>query len=376
MYIEANHPITTICGKCDMPKDMHTDYYRDNFDFPCERPYESIVPNGTDLYASGKGTPIQRNVSHINALFDKADMPDLILSEFYYKQWASDVTYNDYVVPYADVNFPTYFEDYSGPEAWSGSDLAKERIAHDRDVWGIGADDFYDPNDNHSLKEYNKVANWNDASYRETASTKEWTCTSILGETEGEYVLTSAKVNGIAARSKTYLGQVNTESVDRTRNVFLDNQEGFTSVELLNLELTEKYQRKLLNVFADKNGRVRIGSIVLTDNVDGTKTATCVRDDCRLSATSTSNPTRDDMERFVWAIVAHGNNHAAHWFTSRPSFHKVHRLNCDHAKCSESTHYCANILPEKEEVDSLVDHYRNCKTPGCNCVSLLMKVGA
>lgn len=327
-----------MCGLCIAPAEFHTDYHRNEYDFQCERNIDQIKANGQDLYYGS-------------------------------------TTYSDFFMESNDLAKVSWLEDYSGPEAWSGSDLAQHRIATDRDVWGIGADDFDDPNDLPYLKELVKVANWNDFTYRETASTKSWVCTALMNEVSGEYVLTQ---NSNGSRSKEWLAPVNTESVDKTRNVFLEGNDGFTSVELLNLDLTEKYQNRLLNVFADKNGRVRIGSIVITENADGTKTATCVRDDCRLSATTPSfvglseSAIRSEMEKFTWAIVAHGNNHAAHWFRSKPTYHKVHRFNCDISRCSEDTHYCAYILPDKEPKSVLVEHYENCRTLGCSCTELLI----
>ena len=78
--------------------------------------------------------------------------------------------------------------DVSGPEASCGSDLMVKRIASDRNLFGIGADDEDDPNTRSYQRELDKIENWKDNTYSYSPSTgsRTWVSTTIKGQTEGE----------------------------------------------------------------------------------------------------------------------------------------------------------------------------------------------
>lgn len=151
-------------------------------------------------------------------------------------------------------------------------------------------------------------------------------------------------------------GNVEPES----RNVYVEGQEGFVSVQVLNEWLTRKYHARLLNVFVNKAGKVQIGSVVLQnitlrDNADGTREALCLKCKGRLIVPDTTD--HEAQAEFTYAVIAHGNNHAAKWFRERGSYYPLHH----------------SLLPKVEEdADLIVQHHKSCTTIGCSCTDLLL----
>lgn len=129
-----------------------------------------------------------------------------------------------------------------------------------------------------------------------------------------------------------------------------------TSVQVFDPEVTERYAlRSILNYYVDSNtGDTRLGGLILTRE-GSTFRAKCVRNDWTSNQCSapilkidTATATREQMEDFTIAVIRHGNNHAAPWFTKRASFYKVHTESCDlncnpaEAKCQRSPEQALN----------------------------------
>lgn len=353
-----NVRLITICAACDFPATLHTNdddsvyVMADGFKVYCPRSWDTI---GSATWSDKYGRE-----------FSDYQIDRIALSNRYYAHLVPDVT---------------------GSEAQSGSDLMLHRDATiDRDLFGIGADDLSDPNQNPDLLELEKLDRWNDATYSVTASSKSWTCTSVLGEEEGEYILReNVSDKNVKSRSKTFLPTSDSVSTE-TRNAYVEGNEGFLSLKLLDETLTRKYHAKLLNVFLDKaTGDVRIGSIRILKNTDGTITARCVNASCSGTfggprASMTINlelADRQDMESFVLAIVGHGNNHAASWFKNRESYYKIHKPNCQIGKaCHPTDGICTSpVVPapapnedsELNEVEFLMEHQQYCRDSKCQC---------
>ena len=156
---------------------------------------------------------------------------------------------------------------------------------------------------------------------------------------------------------------------------------------------------------------MRVGGVEIIHNVDGSVTARCVRDECYSNSKRDSGgnflpPHRqgfsknlaheahwaetqgldisahltETMQEFAWAVIAHGNNHAASFIqkkavhvtecrafrTNRHQdcnrkectslFYKVHRFNCDLDKCDNAVPYCAHLKAEptmEERIEEL-----------------------
>lgn len=161
------------------------------------------------------------------------------------------------------------------------------------------------------------------------------------------------------------------------RNAYVEGNDGFSSRQLLDEQLTQKYHNRLLNIFVDGTGSIRIGSIRISRTVDGGWNAKCVRGTCSASLTAAPDVTRENMELFVSAVIRHGNNHAAKWFVERPAFYKVHADGCD-LTCDSTDAHCnvkAGATQHKPTdnyyVAFLQEHQRYCKDAACTCVAHL-----
>lgn len=118
------------------------------------------------------------------------------------------------------------------------------------------------------------------------------------------------------------------ERTDEKRNVFIEGLDGFKTELIIDEVLTIKHHNRLLNVFVDKTGVTRVGSIQLKNNTDGSVTAHCVK--CEISHTLNINTLlesenvpelykefrkRQMMEFFTFQCIRHGSNHAAAFIT-------------------------------------------------------------
>lgn len=181
----------------------------------------------------------------------------------------------------------------------------------------------------------------------------------------------------------------NANTTDVQRNVFHEGKSGFLTIQAYDEHVTELFQNKCLNVYTDKEGRLRVGSIALITvhnrgpvleheaygySVD----ARCVneRANCHAVMNSGVNPSRKEMEEFVVAVIRHGNNHAGKWFKERinksssrlnmgsigyskwttplvqPTYYKVHAENCD-LSCDPNAATCAYSSTATSVVNSL-----------------------
>ena len=145
------------------------------------------------------------------------------------------------------------------------------------------------------------------------------------------------------------------------RNVYVEGQEGFLSIELYDEAKTEMFQYKLLNVYRDKKTKHRrVGGMEFTNQADGSINARCANYRCHIKPLnsgaqlryalehtpvpfSIEHSLRQEMEAFTIAVIRHGNNHAADWFTERNTYYKVHTATCqldcnpDEAVCVAGT---------------------------------------
>jgi hypothetical protein len=108
-----------------------------------------------------------------------------------------------------------------------------------------------------------------------------------------------------------------------------------------------------------------------------------------------ANTDRSTMEKIVWAIIAHGNNHSARWYkervlhrngaavfetladgTTQPvkSWHKVHVLGCDISVCDPKDARCTKApgqdriiehADQNEYLAFLKEHKSVCKDSKC-----------
>lgn len=151
------------------------------------------------------------------------------------------------------------------------------------------------------------------------------------------------------------------------RNAYVEGQDGFLILNILDENLTKKFHFHLLNFFKNKyTGKFQVGGIAFTKNTDGSISGSCTHDDCkklrrsnRAGHTLTINlsnviasvqapyslesEVRKAQEEFIYACIRHGNNHAASWFTSRDTFYKLHTQDCD-LTCDPKSAYCVSSL--------------------------------
>lgn len=177
-----------------------------------------------------------------------------------------------------------------------------------------------------------------------------------------------------------------------TRTAYIENEAG-TSEKLIDFQVTKNFHKKLLNIFIDKNQQIAVGSMRFRRNTDQTVTATCVQGYCNASVTTNSDYTREDMEKFIYACIGHGNNHSAKWMRERTvttevtrifgdyygptvvtepteTFYKVHARDCD-LNCdplaATCNHNATPYLTASEELEFLQEHVTICSDRKCQC---------
>lgn len=258
---------------------------------------------------------------------------------------------------------------------------------------------------------------WHDTATTTYDNQTAWICTPTLEQHQHPAMTTTNATEVIVYKqsnmkddlpSKDYVARPysrnNTLSDQQSKktNEYVENFEGFLGEKLLDEFLTEKHHRHLLNVFQDsKTGDLRVGSIRLTSNVDGTLTSSCVQNSCSGRLTfDPSSKTREEMEQIVWAIVSHGNNHKARWLKTRevedkhvihftldgkdysfnqkePSTHiehyTLHHPGCPVDGTCLIRGHCSyrgtapQLADEDEQYRFLFEHQRYCKDMTCKC---------
>jgi hypothetical protein len=172
----------------------------------------------------------------------------------------------------------------------------------------------------------------------------------------------------------------------KRRNTFVDGVDGFFTEELYNLVSTAKFHRTLYNSFIDRDGYTRIGSVRVWVE-DETVKAECVS--CNMNTFTSASAEREQQERFAWAVIAHGNNHAAYWYTHKcicGAKNKNPREDCGHPGQKEVESGKADYnyrvfyplsgilsssqaleLTEDQQVEFLFQHQQSCKDESCTC---------
>lgn len=119
---------------------------------------------------------------------------------------------------------------------------------------------------------------------------------------------------------------------------------GFTSEVLVDPDLTEKHQQRIVNAYWGNDRKFHIGGITISHHpVTNQIIARCSHSDCYDNVTKdqrffpyTGDYSRDSLMDFAFRCFRHGNNHAANWILAREDFTFIHATNCD-----ESEHHIA-----------------------------------
>jgi len=136
-----------------------------------------------------------------------------------------------------------------------------------------------------------------------------------------------------------------------------------TAVQVFDTSITQRLNLKFFNFYVDTNtGDTRLGGLLLT-RTGSMFYAKCVRNDwttnrcnSKVLSIDTETATLAEMQDFTLAVIRHGNNHAAPWFTNRAAYYKVHTETCD-LTCSPHEATCTSAKPSLElSIQSLAHH--------------------
>jgi hypothetical protein len=223
-------------------------------------------------------------------------------------------------------------------------------------------------------KEWDALDRWTDkarpAPYS-AQSEDEWICTPTLEQMQSGRMGSATEV--VINRKGTPAPYANNEVPTEDRNAVVEGNHGFLSIQLLDEVLTEKYHRRLLNMFT-KDNEIRVGSMAFRSLPDGKVSVRCVQNNCNANKPYQFDPrtaTREFAETLTLAVISHGNNHAAKWFTERETFYKVHKPGCDIHKCDPKAATCDHIVSshrlsnEWEVLGFLKEHARYCSDSKC-----------
>lgn len=310
-----------VCGTCNFPASQHTDRVRNQYiwsgtypgDMPCRRSAESIGSYAPD----------------VTELFDEE----------------------------GPLSFD-YEDNYQSIVRYDGPGLDDDE-KYDR--WAVNPDliesDFWE-----------RLDAYRDQGSGEYDNKRYWDCTMTLEQMQ---YCRSQNINANEVRwtvGERITPTSYSESATDNRTVSVEGDASYSSVKVLDLDLTERYQLRLLNVYRSKhNGNLRVGGIEIADNTDGSITAKCSRYDCtyidangnKQRCALTIKPdtaTREEMEEFVLAVIRHGNNHGPQWLVQREDFYLI----------GESLP--AKDQPKNKSTMSIVmDHARACVQKDCAC---------
>lgn len=156
--------------------------------------------------------------------------------------------------------------------------------------------------------------------------------------------------------------------------------QGFVSSRLIDLEVTEAYNKRFFNIFVGNyDNKLHVGSCVISRSVDERVQAQCTRKDCKaiLIAPHFDDITRQDMETFIHAVIRHGNNHGPDFIRTREDFAYIHAETCDtnHSwsqPCNITTSYrsfrdITDLMGTDEILDFLIHHRKTCTASDCRC---------
>lgn len=147
--------------------------------------------------------------------------------------------------------------------------------------------------------------------------------------------------------------------------------QGFASQQLIDLNITEKYAFRFFNIFVGNDQHLHVGLLTITD-----EHVTCSRKDCyfrRSPLPIPTDPTREQMETFVHALIRHGNNHGPDWYIKREDFAYIHAENCD--TNHDHSSYCntnvslnaVDLMTLEGSLDFLIRHRKFCRDNNCRC---------
>lgn len=370
--------VKIMCGACDRPASIHpVELVPNSFVIPCGRRPEDI------------GNASWRNE-------------------------VSGLEFSDYRVEDGNILLPL---DLSGPEAQSTKYPSSNEgffrsYRHGVEQGAYGPQGYEDEQDYVSPAiDQAKVDRWKDSTYKveyvrvpnlededdtflSLPSFKSWIVVEGDGEFRYETRYSYRWEKGELVTSKQFSKVPAQEEISyEERNAYVEGNEGFLSLKLLDEQLTRRYHAKLLNVFRDKQtGQVRIGSVRIEPNADGTLSAQCVQNACKAKMTTrvqVADLTRIDMEEFVWACIAHGNNHSAKWLKERPTYYALHRMGCPAHKDPRTNEFVCfrnevctyrpdsphrEALTDDEQFAFILDHNSKCRDSKCRCSEVLAEL--
>ena len=243
---------------------------------------------------------------------------------------------------------------------------------------------------------------WMDKNEHEYSRVSHWSHngTTPVAYSKGDF---SPKFDKYPVLPRTHRGETYFDREGEERTAYVEGHAGFIAKRFIDLVLTEAYTNKLLNVFQDKTtGLLRVGGMRISTNPDGTITSECVtpayRKVCEGSQTiDPATATPEEMQWYIYVLIAHGNNHAAAWFHDKcdhghrkqsehnadcvSMYYKVHHPSCDLERCDYSVATCDyhrnnDIAPlitwlTDDVVTALSEHVSHCINPACDCVTAL-----
>lgn len=110
-----------------------------------------------------------------------------------------------------------------------------------------------------------------------------------------------------------------------------------TFMQVVDLAATYAAGDRAINVYTDKDGYQRIGSVRLRYLASGTPVAECVK--CKASliykGAAEGTSSRKDQEAFILGVITHGHNHSAKWVTKTPIGEPIALSICDNAALVE-----------------------------------------
>jgi hypothetical protein len=321
---------------------------------------------------------------------------------------------------YDGVDIPSY--DVSGPGAKERNTTYTEGMDAHRIGTPLGeyvGDSYVDEMDYRSeTDEVLKLERWRDVAKVDDA----FICTPTLEQhqaflaspsTSDHYDNPEVVLSGKAPTDETQTAEAwrpyrEPVPAKASTQAFVEGSPGFTVTQLFDELITAKYQKTLLNVYTNKTtGNLMVGSVEIKPMVDGKIIAQCVQNACRKHKPHPLGSVEVDpnavdratMEKIVWAIIAHGNNHSARWYKERvlhrngeavmervmgpngtlvsqpvKSWHKVHVLGCDISVCDPASARCTSApgqdriiehADQNEYLAFLKEHKSVCKDSKC-----------
>lgn len=148
--------------------------------------------------------------------------------------------------------------------------------------------------------------------------------------------------------------------------------QGFASEQLYDLGITERYGYRFFNIFTGKDNLLHVGLL----KIDHNHGVTCSRGGCYYRNNPLPIPDttdRDVQERFIHAIIRHGNNHGPDFYLKREDFAYIHAENCDTEHPREKS--CNAFAPRTNfttdslegALNFLVRHRKFCRDSNCRC---------